>query len=216
MIQGSGKTPKRVQALSAVLLVCLLAHSKLLTAQVAEASPQPGALAATSTLNIYQPPEFFANPNINIAPLESPPRIERFDRPQYQEFKQRLSEERGIDYLLAYTPLFQVGEGGRDYIDAELDFGFIWNVFDNGHSKGNLLTYMLWVQTYSTNPTGEFAQPYGVVTQPNSGGTDPNAGTVQLNLFAWEQTWLDESVSFRFGQLRNDFFFGTNKYHNDD
>jgi len=75
---------------------------------------------------------------------------------------------------------------------------------------------MLWVQTFSTNPTGEFLQPYGVVTQANSGGTDPNQGTTQLNVFAWEQTWRDESISFRIGQLRNDFFFGTNKYHNDD
>ena len=131
-------------------------------------SARPGESPAT--LNIYQPPELFANPNINITPLESPPRLESFDLPRYQEFKKQLSDEHGIDYLLAYTPLFQVGEGGRDYIDAELDFGFIWNVLDNGHSKGNLLAYMLWVQTYSTHPTGEFAQPYGVVTQPNSGG----------------------------------------------
>ena len=27
---------------------------------------------------------------------------------------------------------------------------------------------------------------------------------------------MDDSVSLRVGQLRNDFFFGTNKYHNDD
>lgn len=198
-------------------ILATLLFSSVLPTQETQAQPsgRPG-VSPRSSLNIYQPPELFANPNINITPLESPPRLENFDLPRYQEFKQRLSDEHGIDYLFAYTPLFQVGEGGRSYIDAELDFGFIWNAYDNGHSKGNLLMYMLWVQTFSTNPTGEFAQPYGVVIQPNSGGTDPNAGTVQLNLLAWEQTWMDESVSFRFGQLRNDFFFGTNKYLNDD
>jgi hypothetical protein len=197
----------RIYAATAVtvLWVCHLAGPLF-----AQTTPQVGFT------NIYQPPPLFDNPNINARPLTSPPRFDPVDVDPYETFKERLSKEFGIDYLFAYTPLFQLGEGGREYIDAEVDFGFIWNLFDNGNSRGNLLTYMLWVQTYSTNPTGEFLQPYGVITQANSGGTDPNQGTTQLNLFAWEQTWLDEGVSVRFGQLRNDFFFGTNKYHNDD
>jgi len=168
------------------------------------------------TLNIWQPPEFFANPNINITPLESAPRFNRFDLPNYQMFKKRVHEERGLDYLFAYTPLAQFGEGGRDFFDAELDFGFVKSFCDDGCKRSNLLMYMLWVQTFSANPTGAFSQPYGVAIQPNSGSTDPNQGLVQLNLLAWEQTWRDDSISLRVGQLRNDFFFGTNKYHNDD
>ena len=135
--------------------------------------PQPNSPTDVSALNIYQPPEFFANPNINITPLLSPPRIQALDLPNYQMFKQRLADEHGFEYLLAYTPLFQLGERGQDYMDAELDFGFIQNMYDDGCTKGNLLAYMLWVQTFSNMPTGEFSQQYGVVTQPNSGGTDP-------------------------------------------
>ena len=193
----------------------LIACTVLANAGSVSGQGRPSA-SADPNLNIYQPPAFFANPNINIDVLKSEPRLDICDLPRYQAMKERLSKECGFDYLFAYTPLFQLGEGGRDYIDAELDFGFIWNLHDNGHSKGNLLTYMLWVQTFSDRPTGAFAKPYGVVTQPNSGGTDPNFGTTQLNVFAWEQQWLDERISVRFGQLRYDFFFGTNKYHNDD
>jgi hypothetical protein len=203
-------------ALMSFLLLAILSNPISLQAQVDEPVLQENPTASQSTLNIYQPPEFFANPNINITPLESPPRVPVLDLPAYQMFKQRLSDRHGFDYLFAYTPLFQLGERGQDYMDAELDFGFVWNVHNNGCSKGNVLAYMLWVQTFSNMPTGEFSQQYGVVTQPNSGGTDPNFATTQLNILAWEQTWLDESVSLRVGQLRNDFFFGTNKYHNDD
>ncbi len=202
--------------LMSVFLLTLFSNQNMLRGQVVEPVFEASPTASQSILNTYEPPEFFANPNINITPLESPPRFQPFDLPIYQLFKQRLAEQHGFDYLLAYTPLFQLGERGKDYMDAELDFGFIWNLYDDGCSQGNLLAYMLWVQTFSNMPTGEFSQQYGVVTQPNSGGTDPNFATTQLNILAWEQTWLDESISLRVGQLRNDFFFGTNKYHNDD
>lgn len=166
---------------------------------------------------IYTPPQFFENPNINAVPLESPPRLEPFNDTPYQLFKKQVSENHGFDYIFAYTPLFQLGEGGNAYLDAELDFGFIQNLYDDGcGTKGNILAYMLWVETFSDQPTGEFSQQYGLVTQPNSGGTDPKDYTVQLNVLAWEQSWNDEGVSLRVGQLRNDFFFGVNKYHNDD
>jgi hypothetical protein len=206
----------RFAAILTLLLVHAAGSANLVVAQIVNPAPQPNSPTDVSALNIYQPPEFFANPNINITPLLSPPRIQALDLPNYQMFKQRLADEHGFEYLLAYTPLFQLGERGQDYMDAELDFGFIQNVYDDGCTKGNLLAYMLWVQTFSNMPTGEFSQQYGVVTQPNSGGTDPNFATTQLNILAWEQTWLDDSVSVRVGQLRNDFFFGTNKYHNDD
>jgi hypothetical protein len=202
--------------LMSVFLLALFSNQDMLRGQAVEPVFETSPVASQSVLNIYEPPEFFANPNINITPLESPPRFQPLDVPNYQLFKQQLSEQHGFDYLLAYTPLFQLGERGKDYMDAELDFGFIWNLHDNGDSKGNLLAYMLWVQTFSNMPTGEYSQQYGVVTQPNSGSTDPNFGLVQLNILAWEQTWLDDSISLRVGQLRNDFFFGTNKYHNDD
>ena len=208
---------RRPMMAAAILFsIWTLAGKAPLPAQSVEPQFESDPVLSESTLNIYRPPEFFANPNINVTPLLSPPRMESLDLPGYQMFKQRLAEQHGFEYLLMYTPLFQLGERGKDYMDAELDFGFIQNLHDDGCSKANLLAYMLWVQTFSNMPTGEFSQQYSVVTQPNSGGTDPNFATTQLNILAWEQTWLDESISLRIGQLRNDFFFGTNKYHNDD
>ena len=75
----------------------------MLRGQVVEPIFEASPVASQPTLNIYQPPAFFANPNINITPLESPPRLQTLDLPNYQLFKQQLAEQHGFDYLLAYV-----------------------------------------------------------------------------------------------------------------
>ncbi len=72
----------------------------MLRGQVVERGSAASPAVFQPTLNIYQPPEFFANPNINITPLESPPRFQPLDLPNYQLFKEQLAEQHGFDYLL--------------------------------------------------------------------------------------------------------------------
>ena len=55
-----------------LLSLCLVAES--VAQQVTQPSPPADV---QQPLNRYAPPDFFANPNINITPLQSPPRLER-------------------------------------------------------------------------------------------------------------------------------------------
>ncbi len=137
--------------------------------------------------------------------------------PNYYEWKRKLSEQHGVDFVVLNTPIFQVGSvGEQGYADNELDVYFQWRAFENERTAGKLFFWGLWVQTFTDLPSGAFAASQGLLSFPNGGATDPGKSVVAPSALWWEQTFFKTGLTYRLGQLYAASLFGANDHLGDD
>jgi len=141
---------------------------------------------------------------------------DKLSLPGYYRWKQDLSGDKGVDFVLLNTPIFQIGsDGGESYLDNEMDFYALWRAFE-GDTDGEVFFWGQWVQVGSDMPTKAFSISQGLLTQANSGLTDPDKSFVAPSALWWEQRYKRSGLSYRAGQLYAASLWGSNDYLGDD
>lgn len=137
--------------------------------------------------------------------------------PGYYTWKQELSSNHGLDFVVLNTPIFQMGSVDNEtYLDNELDIYLQWRAYQEGDSYGKIFFWGLWVQTFSDNPSGAFAQTQGLNSFPNGGATDPEKTVIAPSALWWEQNFADSGINYKAGQLYAAALYGSNSYLGDD
>lgn len=137
--------------------------------------------------------------------------------PGLHTWKQRISGDLGIDFILLSAPIAQAGTvGGATYLDNEVDLYFQWRLFEGDDHYGKFFFWGLWGQTLSSKTTGEFTASQGLITQPNLGGTDPKDYFISPSALWWEQKLRQTPITFRLGQLYAPALWGSSQHYGDD
>jgi hypothetical protein len=133
------------------------------------------------------------------------------------EWERRLSRERGFDYAFVNAPIGQIGSvDGETYADNEMDLYLQWRVQENATVTSRLFFWGTYVQTFSSQPNGEFSRSQQLLTSTISAGTDPKQHFTAPSALWWEQAFHQTGFTYRTGQLYATSLWGNNRYTADD
>jgi len=133
------------------------------------------------------------------------------------QWKRRLSREYGLDFVYLNAPVIQWGsESGDVYVDNEMDLLGQWRLFESDRDQGKIVFWGVWLQTFSSLTTNEFAGRQNLLTSPNGGEVDRDRGIAAINSLWWEHSLADNCFVYRLGQLWLPSLWGSNKYTSDD
>ncbi|MBB3700547.1 carbohydrate porin [Flammeovirga yaeyamensis] len=134
--------------------------------------------------------------------------------PKYYQWKQKLSSK-GIDYLLVFSPEYQLGtKGGALHGNSEQDVIISWRVAENENSYSKFLFWGLNVYRFTGTTPSELSAEQGL-TVGTIGGADAKSFWM-LGTFFFEQGLLKHKLKLRVGHLFTNMLYATNKYMADD
>jgi len=137
--------------------------------------------------------------------------------PELSTWERRMSRGFGFDYAFVNAPIFQAGsESGDAYADNEMDLYLRWRVGTGDKSSGTIFFWGTWVQTFSSQPNGEFSESQGLITTTISAGTDPKKSFTAPSALWWQQSFDKSGFLYRTGQLYATSLWGNNLYTFDD
>ncbi len=131
----------------------------------------------------------------------------------WEQFKDTLSRNAGIDFEFTYAPVIQASPD-RDWestANHELDFIGSWTP---ANGSGVLQWWALNILDYSSLSTSAFSNTLGIISDPNDGDLGGDRSFSGLALLWWQQE-LAGGVRLNFGKLGLAELVGKNRYAHD-
>jgi porin len=132
-----------------------------------------------------------------------------------QEFKNRLNEEWGLDFFLAYSPQIMAAsqEDNQTNIAHEVDLIGEWRLVDNETTgKGRLQFWFLSVRTLGDKRGAEFQEGAGSAWEFNDLDTGTDNDINAIGAFYWEQLMFKDHLRLVFGKMDPRLFLNTNRF----
>ena len=133
----------------------------------------------------------------------------------WQEFKDRINEESGIDFFIAYSPQIMVAtqEDNNTHIAQEWDLIGEWRLVDNEtFGKGRLQYWFLSVRTLGDKRGAQFQEGAGSIWELNDLDTGNDNDLNAIGVFYWEQLMFKDHIRLVFGKLDPRLFLNTNRF----
>jgi porin len=136
----------------------------------------------------------------------------------WDRMKRRLWDRTGIDFLLAYSPLVQIGSQDSQISTAyhELDLRASWPLLESQRwGKGRLQLWFLHLLTIGGTDAGEFQQAAGSIWLSNDGETDSSGSLSALQYLWWEHWLFRDQLRLVLGQLDPIELLDQNRFYGD-
>jgi len=133
----------------------------------------------------------------------------------YVDFKKDASEKTGLNWSIEIAPLAQrqIDGGAGSNVNNETNLIGQWALVEKDDpTRGNLLMWYQFSNTWSSKTTTELMQDLGVVSPINGGDTYPDQSRNLTQHFAWEQHFVDDRMRIQFGKLTTRVLLNLNRY----
>ena len=196
--------------LCALLMALAVAAPAAAEAPAGDAFPDSGA-ARLEEIDDYQNPDERAAwfDSAWTDPVMNP----------WQDLKDHLNENYGIDFFIAYSPQQQFGawKDNSDHFAHEADLIGEWRLMDSeDYGKGRFQYWFLHVQTWGKNRGAEFQKGAGSAWELNDIDTSRSDTLNAIGMLWWEHLLFEDRVRLVLGKIYPAVVVGTNRFLGDD
>jgi len=137
----------------------------------------------------------------------------------WQQFKNRLLDEWGLDFFIGYSPQVQVGsqQRNRTFIGDRWELLGEWSLLESEQLGDGMISFWFHrTMTIGSNRGAQYQRGMGSAWELNDLDTGNDDERNEIGWLWWEQRLLDDRVRLAFGKLDPDALINTNRFLFDD